>query len=272
MIAELLQCAVKRVPYGWRRYIHSVPGLAQVQRVLIARYLEWPFLHTVDAGPAKGLRCEIKLPLDKALWIGTYEEDFAWALAGQVQSGAICYDIGGYRGYMSGIMALAGASAVFVFEPLPANQQALRRLCELNPDLPIKILPVAAGASDGDATFNVMSELSMGKLAHSSFVQDTSAVEEIRVTLSKIDTLVHSKAIAPPDIIKIDVEGAELDVLKGARITLQEVSPLVFLEVHSSELEASCQEFLKGLGYRVGRVSKALGSRYPLHLHAAPVR
>jgi hypothetical protein len=52
-----------------------------------------------------------------------------------------------------------------------------------------------------------------------------------------------------PDVIKIDVEGAELLVLRGARKTLQEGKPRVLLEVHSDSLKIECRGFLGRLGY-----------------------
>lgn len=126
-----------------RHWIKHIPAVAGLQRMLVNHVLSGePFIHTIKSGPAAGLRFKVTLPLDKALWAGTYESGFAGAIVREVRSGDVCYDIGGYRGYMSGAMALAGASRVFVFEPLPANQQALCRLRDLNPGLQIELKPV----------------------------------------------------------------------------------------------------------------------------------
>ena len=145
---RLLRASVNFLPHGLRTWIKYLPGIAALQRGLVSHVISGePFLHTVNAGPAKSLRFEVTLPLDKAIWAGTYEPEFAEAIARGVKHGDVCYDIGGYRGYITGVMALAEASKVFVFEPLPMNQKALRRLCELNPKLPIELLPVAVGKS-----------------------------------------------------------------------------------------------------------------------------
>ena len=56
-----------------------------------------------------------------------------------------------------------------------------------------------------------------------------------------------------PRLLKIDVEGAELDVLQGARDVLKGAKPLVLVEVHSDELEKECAQFLEGLGYDCSR-------------------
>src|ERR1017187_945658 len=116
---------VNYIPYPLRPWIKNVPGIAGLERWLVARFLsDQPFVHTINVGPAMGLRFEVSLPLDKAVWTGIYEPEFTTAM---VKPGDIFYDIGGYRGYVSGAMALAGASKVFVFEPLPANQMAVAR-------------------------------------------------------------------------------------------------------------------------------------------------
>src|SRR6202023_2834335 len=128
-----------------------------LQRWLVARFLsDEPFVHTINVGPAAGLRFEVTLPLDKPVWAGVYEPEFTSAIAEHVKPGDICYDIGGYRGYVSGVMALAGASKVFVFEPLPANQRAVARLCDMNPLFPIKLIVVALGSIDGQGFFKTM--------------------------------------------------------------------------------------------------------------------
>ena len=52
-----------------------------------------------------------------------------------------------------------------------------------------------------------------------------------------------------PDVLKIDVEGAELSVLKGALDTLRKSRPIILIEIHSEELLAACIAFLGPLGY-----------------------
>ena len=151
-LRSLLSESVNYIPYSVRPWIKNLPGIADLQRWLVTRFLSNQlFVHTINVGPASGLRFEVSLPLDKAVWTGIYEPEFTTAIVEHVKPGDICYDIGGYRGYVSGAMALAGASKVFVFEPLPANQMAVARLCELNPQLPINLIAVAASVFQDDA-------------------------------------------------------------------------------------------------------------------------
>ncbi|MGA3310601.1 MAG: FkbM family methyltransferase, partial [Xanthobacteraceae bacterium] len=236
-VKPLLRASVNALPYGMRRAIRFIPGFAAGQRWLVNRVMNGEtFVHAINAGPASGLQFEVSLPSDKAVWAGTYEAEFARELSRSVTRGDVCYDVGGYRGYMSAVMALAGASKVIVFEPLPVNRKALKRLCELNPKLPIEIRPFAIADGDGTGRLRVLADTSMAKLASSPFQNNAVSGREISIDIRRIDTLVAAQECLPPNIIKIDVEGAELDVLRGARAVLDRYRPAVFLEAHSDEL------------------------------------
>jgi hypothetical protein len=54
---------------------------------------------------------------------------------------------------------------------------------------------------------------------------------------------------------KIDVEGAELEVLQGARRALSEFHPKIFLEVHGTQLHSDCRAFLAAKGYSIGHLT-----------------
>jgi len=259
-VKGLLQSSVNILPFRARYWIKHMPGVAASQRWVLRRFLEGqPFVHTVNAGPAAGLRFEIKLPQDKAVWTGTYEHEFTRAIIEHVRPGDICYDIGGYRGFMSGAMALSGASKVVVFEPAPMNLLALRRLCELNPALPISVIPFALSDRNGLVRLKVMPDLSMGKLVGSPFQTGAAAVDEITVSVRTIDGLVEGGNIPLPNVVKIDVEGSEFDVLRGATKVIETSRPRIFLEAHSVALETICSRQLSQVGYDIHRLKPHVG-------------
>ena len=244
-----LQSSVNILPERLRRVIKYMPGVAATQRWVIRHYLDGQtFVHSVNAGPAAGLRFEVSLPRDKGIWTGTYEYDFTSAIVDHIQEGDICYDIGGYRGFVSGAMALAGASRIFVFEPLPANREALARLVELNPELRISVLPYAISDNDGSGQFRVMPDTSMGKLCK---LPESEQVNLMPVEIRQIDSLLQSEEILSANVVKVDVEGAELAVLKGSLKLLREHRPKIFLEAHSAALQTACSELLVANGYDI---------------------
>lgn len=263
-----LRSSVNWLPLPLRHRIRRVPGIAALQRWLVTRFLSGgSFVHTINAGPAAGLRVEVTLPMDKQIWAGTYEREFAAAIKSAVSAGDICLDVGGYRGYIAGVMALAGASRVFVFEPLPENQRAIARLCDLNPELPIELKRLAVSDRDAPMWLEVMNDLSMGKLETSQFQARAPSKGRIEIASSRIDSLIETGEILPPRIIKIDVEGAELEVLRGAGATLGSSRPVLFLEAHSAALEEACRAELAIHGYRVHRLgAEAGGEEQTRHL------
>ena len=233
-------------------------------------------MHTISAGPARGVRFRITLPADKLIWTGTWEAELAEAISNSVRPGDTCLDIGSHRGFFAGVMARAGAGTVHCFEPLAANVTRLEELKSLNPSLPLQLQRVAVGAVDGEAEFSIMAESTMGKLSTSGFQRDARPVGRTLVQSVRLDTLVEQGTVALPDVIKIDVEGAEVDVLTGAHSVLSAARPQVFIEAHSPDLARSGEAFLKRLGYHVlvletgGDINTAVG-REVCHLVARRV-
>jgi FkbM family methyltransferase len=251
-IERLMGTALSLVPWPVRRHVKQFPGVGRLQRHLLSVLLDGrEFTHGVDAGPAKGIRFRIRLPEDKGIWTGTYELDFAKRLAASVRQGAVAYDIGSWHGFFAGVMAAQGAREVIVFEPLPANADRIRVLIALNPDHSIRLHPVAVGDRDTVMDLVVMPQTSMAKLAASGFQPAATSLQRIRTRVRSIDSILQAGEAPPPHLMKIDVEGAELLALEGARETLRSHRPEIFAEIHSAALLEQCTRFLAEAGYRI---------------------
>lgn len=269
----MIRSAVSLVPWRLRGVIRDIPGVAQAQRWLVSRTLDGSeFEHRVDAGPAKGVRFWIRMPDDKGIWTGAYELPFARRIAAAVPKGGVCYDIGGWHGFFTGVMAAQGAGQVFVFEPLPDNIARIEKLKALNPALPIQVQAMALSDQDGEMELVIMPDTSMAKLTASDFQREASTDRRITVRTATIDGLVASGAAPPPRMMKLDVEGAEMMVLKGAAKTLEQHRPVIFSEVHSSALMTEVKAYLGALGYVITRIDEdeALAARRDVfQIHAA---
>tara|TARA_R110002096_G_scaffold285073_13_gene478920 strand:+ start:1079 stop:1909 length:831 start_codon:yes stop_codon:yes gene_type:complete len=247
---KLLQAAGSKIPYRIRGWVKHIPGIKQLQHSLFESHLSGEaFTHQIQGGPADGLNYPIQLPQDKQIWIGTYEQEFSERLAALIQPGYTCYDIGGYRGYFSGVMSRQGASTVHTFEPFPENITQINKMVELNPSSKILVHQMALADQTGETEFVVMPESSMGKLGNSNFDSGDDSTEKIQVTIGTIDALIDNGSIAPANLLKIDVEGAEAMVLKGGQNMIEKFKPLFLIEVHSRKLCKECVEFLAPLGY-----------------------
>lgn len=278
LMKRLLQSSANLIPYRYRGYIRRIPGLNQFQRHLVVKCLEGAsFKHRIKGGPANGLVYPVLLPQDKQIWLGNYEQYFSELLASAVNPGDICFDIGGYRGFFSGVMAQQRAGQVHVFEPLPSNVEQIRQMAALNPHLPIFIHQMALADVEGETEFAVMPEASMGKLHQSNFDKSNLPERKISVKLRTIDAMLEQGIVAAPKLIKIDVEGAEVLVLKGARGLIAKHRPTFFIEAHSHSLARQCVDILKPHDYSFRVLETGSYPDYKLepdvcHIHAAPTQ
>lgn len=247
MLANLINF----IPYSFRDKIHKIPLVGALQRWIFETAFCGNLDFRIKEGPAKGLVFPLKLPDDKLFWTGLWEKEFVERLAHETETGAVCLDVGAYRGYFSGVMAVQGAGEVHCFEPNPENVAKLERLAELNANLPLKIHRLALGDADGETEFVLMSEDTMGKLADSSFQRERATGNRFKVNLSKLDTLASEGIVPLPSLIKVDVEGAEKMFLDGAAATIEKSRPTILLEYHSGPLARECARFLEARGYRI---------------------
>ena len=163
-------------------------------------------------------------------------------------------DIGGSVGaYTIPISKFVGDSgSVHVFEPEPDSMQALKRNMALNSLTNCTPHEIAVSSTNGVATFFVRPE----KDTHSIFEKSLAAsptgrLERIQVPMRSIDSLVAEGTVPQPNFVKIDVEGAELEVLAGMTETIKKVRAL-YIECHDT-LDADM-----GLGNPIEVVSDRL--------------
>jgi FkbM family methyltransferase len=242
---KFLSASIRVVPGPLRGLIRGIPGVAAAQRAAInAVGRNEEFEHEIDYGPAKGLRMPMRLPDDKGFWKGTYEEGFCARLGAAVRPGDVCCDIGAFRGYTAGVMALAGASEVCAFEPAPINQQSVRRVMALNPGLRIKLVEAAVGAEEGTIKITIHEDASMNFVG-----EDASGRPAVDVKMVALDRMVASGALESPQLLKIDVEGAEASVLRGAGKSLRNSVREIFVELHHDEARQECEGLLSEAGF-----------------------
>ncbi len=92
--------------------------------------------------------------------------------------------------------------------------------------------------------------------AEGHLVDGESMRDAYPVLAVSVDEIVIGGLGIRPNVMKIDVEGAELTVLKGASATIQQARPTIFLSTHSDTLRTDCLDFLKEKSYRFDILSK----------------
>lgn len=135
-------------------------------------------------------------------------------LKSAVQPGGHAIDVGANIGLHTVALARAvgPAGRIDAFEPEPRLEHHLRKTLSVNGMSNVHLHTIAAGAEVGEATFHVAATI-----GHSSLydLDEGATRQELSVTVKPLDAVIAEDARV--DVIKIDVEGAELDVLEGAK-------------------------------------------------------
>jgi FkbM family methyltransferase len=128
---------------------------------------------------------------------------------------------------------------VHAFEPDPRNAEFLRHHLRVNGARNVTVQQAAVSDRAGTARFEFGTGSGTGHLGEAG---------SLEVHTIRLDDYCAEHGLAPT-AIKIDVEGAEMSVLFGARDTLIRHRPVIFLSTHGTEVHAASLAFLRGLGY-----------------------
>lgn len=146
---------------------------------------------------------------------------------------SVVLDIGAYIGlYTFAVAALAPQGKVVAFEPDPRSAKRFAAALERTSWKHVELCPQAVGANETATT------LTLGAYPPQSSLQGAAtpqATEQHRVQQTTLDSYCTRAGLRRVDVIKIDTEGAELNVLRGARETLAAWRPLLLVELHAEQ-------------------------------------
>lgn len=157
-----------------------------------------------------------------------------------LQPGDWAIDVGANVGLMSSPMARAVGpqGRVWAIEPLARNVERLRMLHDVNGLSQLEVFPTALSSDTSMARLHLSSR--PGGSGSGSFVAPWAEKDFVEVPTIALDTLVDERGPDRPlRFIKIDVEGFESVVLRGARLTLARHRPAVMCEFHDALLRAA---------------------------------
>ncbi len=171
---------------------------------------------------------------------GTYEPEQTQAFQKMIHPGQVVFDVGAHYGYYTLLASvLAGPNGkVFAFEPSPANIPRLKNHLVINHCDNAEVLELALSDREGTAPFDNQAGSGTGHL---------SPQGRIQVQVTSLDAL--SARLPPPNVMKIDCEGAEVEVLTGGEKTIRAAKPAIFLSTHGEALKQTCFRLLDSWGY-----------------------
>lgn len=196
------------------------------------------------SGPCRGMRWIIGEGIH-GYWLGTHERRAMHRFAPYVRPGGCFVDVGAHCGYWTlwGSRRAGPTGLVVAIEPLPENVRTLNQHRALNAlMLQTQTVHGAAGATDGGSV----------RLARPTTTDEAHIVAEgepgILVPAVTVDAIASLGGLRPT-AVKIDVEGAELDVLRGMELVCARYHPAIHLSAHGDEIRSAVPGALAQLGY-----------------------
>lgn len=252
-------------------YLHRFRGtrnLAEFVRRRFARHAESVVINDFDRQAS--IRVNLADHIGSHIyWYGGYNLDIAHVLDRVLSPGMVVLDVGANMGEISLVAAnrVGTSGQVVAFEPLSSMREELQKNLELNPGMAVDVAPI--GLSDSARKANVFSNETSdgaGAVNHglaSLYQQVTGAKRPAEtIELTTLDSWAAETNPERIDLIKVDVEGEELAVLKGAAETLRKYRPKLIVEVQRETCEAAgyspaeILKFLGGLGYTFSRIRR----------------
>ncbi|MDE3154705.1 MAG: FkbM family methyltransferase [Acidobacteriota bacterium] len=216
--------------------------LARAVRVPL-RWLPATAVVRAPAGPLRGLRW-MPASMAHGAWLGRVEPDQLRECLRRLRPGDVLWDIGANVGLytLPAARRVGAAGHVYAFEPIPRNLEYLQRHVELNRVDNVTVVAAAVGDREGTV-----------RMAPGDFPAEYHVDEagQIVVEAIALDDWCARSGARLPQVMKIDVEGAEDAVLRGGRETLARARPLVCLSLHGDRQREACRAVLSGLGYDV---------------------
>ena len=170
-----------------------------------------------------------------------YEASMLAAVAHLLRPGGLVVDVGANIGNHTVFFAAVLDQQVIAVEPNPAALPTLRANVELNGlGQKVEVIAVAAGASAGRGK---VADVDPANLGRASVICDTQG----DVDVATVDELVGDRRV---DLLKVDVEGMECDVLRGARGTIERCRPVLLVEAANLTALRSVEVLLRPAGYR----------------------
>ena len=215
-----------RVPAAVKRVTNPVIGRVPIRiRGGENRGMRWS-LASAGGGYGSGRRAARQLRL----------------VAGLIRAGDVVWDVGAHHGFvtLTAARSAGAAGAVHAFEPSQRNRWFLQRHVRWNGLENVQVHGWAVGAFDGTARFGG------GSTSKQFSLGGGDQTVEVRTARTLIDS-----AVAPrPDFVKMDIEGAEADVLESSLDALGGAARML-VAVHSPAVYERCVAALRAAGYEM---------------------
>jgi FkbM family methyltransferase len=224
----------------------------------------------VREGQGTGLLLSLDPRYEAPYAAGLHEGGLLDCLAAHLAQGDVLYDVGGHIGFISmvGARLVGPKGSVFAFEADPQNIARILTHIQLNSLPQIEVVPNAVWSECKALSFRratVFSSRITGSVANE--IESAGAgVHDALITVEAVTLDRFALGNRPPTVVKIDVEGAEEEVLKGAETMFRVSKPVLICEIHHAAAAESVTAWLGSMGYRWKWMDTE--DRFPRHVIA----
>lgn len=210
-------------------------------------FLKEIFLHVrlpIRRGPNQGRKWSVSTA--RNYFYGRFVPGKAACLPQLLLAGETVWDIGAHCGYtvLIASQAIGAAGRCVAFEPNPRNRRLLELHLQWNHTTNVSVLPYAMSGADGEMSFGWEGN------QRASSISSHLGGAGWKVPVRHVDGLIASGEAPAPTFLKIDVEGAELELLHGAaRLLANEPQLLIILSTHTAALHDACSALLRAAGF-----------------------
>lgn len=175
--------------------------------------------------------------------LGTYERKQSNQFTSFCKTSKSFWDLGAHTGYYTLLYHFHNTGGqIFAFEPSELNIQLFKKHMELNKIQNYKLFEDAVSDKEGSLSFKKTRTSVAGKLDDAG---------ETKVNVVRLSKLISEGKIQIPDLVKMDIEGAEENVLRDMKEIFARTKPVLFVSTHGKQVHMNCVALLKEMGYKL---------------------
>ncbi len=259
----LAKAIITSVPAPVRKFVYRIPYVESWLKQKFAHLLstkreEWFEFKT---GPRQGMKMKLRLPEENEFFLETHDPQITRLLCDLLFPSQVFLDVGAHIGYYTLLASrlIGSGGKVFAIDPSPDTVNRLREHVMFNGCQNVQVLEVAAASRDEaqqliEYAASTLNRVEMGKgeipLPHESW----SPRSQRSVAGRTLDSLLEDNQISPPNFVKIDVEGLEVEVVEGMGKMLDEHKPKLLIEFHHGRAVQEIPRLLEKQDYHAYRI------------------
>ncbi len=212
-----------------------------------------PLYFKIPIGPLRGMYIYQSFRHGIKKIIGLYEPEVTNIIVALSKEARVCIDVGCHVGYISLAMlkGMGKNGRIVCVDPIQEDIDLVNKTLKKNKASNFTTLAIGLGDENKKMTAGVYTDSGMARFSDSKFTNDVTPHTSDTFEIKTMDSVCKELNITYVDLIKIDVEGYEYKVLKGAENLLKNSKPKLLIELHGKPTGEEVVKYLEDLNYLI---------------------